>query len=875
MMDARAALVAWLVIPVAESWSLQVYKRNQQSRIRNTQRLQSTPFEADLYDNPYEDSNNRNPLAAPPYTKLVIGLTKYTHDATICAADKDTGEVLFAVSKERLTRRKHDGGNAAVLVEECLETLDLHLENIDTVVMNNHHNRILPLESNNIEHLEWEAGLRINGGKEDGYTDPENLLTDAKYRLELSHHLAHAYSTATQAPFDAGLVVVMDGMGESFRTMQHAIKTDDTTYISDLNFGLETFHTIPSNLLKAAASNVFDYREAESVYRFTKTSTSIDLYPVFKRFQAERTPPTLYNHGFENMDSVGALYSRVSSHIFGDWNACGKVMGLAPWADYEWKNGQDTMKPLLHKTPIVSGRLYEEGSLKIDRSLIQGIPCTSRDDPDLFRKDGTRRKRYDFDDCLDETETLDKERFPARVALDAIALAHRMQSDCETVLMDFVQHFKQETGESNLCVSGGVALNSVLNGRLARELGFDQTYISPYPGDEGIAVGCCAFGLFGNKRLDTGRQLGVRRSVALWSKPLTPYLGADPIEDSMEEAISKAKPWLEVETIRNEQELIKIVVDEIDSGGVVALYRSRSEMGPRALGHRSILADPRKKGLLSFINEKVKSRETFRPFAPSVLAEEASKWFDLGAQCPADGNASPYMSITAMVRDDKQSLIPAVTHVDGSSRLQTVTKANDRFYHKLIASFFKRTGVPMVLNTSFNALPGEPIVETPQDAIRTFLSSMGAIEMLVMGPFVISRKQPDVRKLLSEVSKEGTLKAEPAFPIRSGRVEFQSSLELDVGPMDEETIESTTRVRMVDRPMHGLGQEWFPLLDELEGDLLSACDGTVSLDDIMAQYTAIPAEDKIAKEDIDGARSLLQNLVHRLVRLFEYTFISW
>jgi hypothetical protein len=128
---------------------------------------------------------------------------------------------------------------------------------------------------------------------------------------------------------------------------------------------------------------------------------------------------------------------------------------------------------------------------------------------------------------------------------------------------------------------------------------------------------------------------------------------------------------------------------------------------------------------------------------------------------------------------------------------------------------------------------------------------------------------------LSEVSKEGSVKAEPAYPVRTGRVEFQSSLELDVGPMDEEMVASSTRVRMVDRPMHGKGKEWFPLLDELEGDLLSACDGTVSLDDIMAQYTSIPTDAAIAKEDIEDARSLLQNLVHRLVRLYEHTFISW
>jgi hypothetical protein len=231
--------------------------------------------------------------------------------------------------------------------------------------------------------------------------------------------------------------------------------------------------------------------------------------------------------------------------------------------------------------------------------------------------------------------------------------------------------------------------------------------------------------------------------------------------------------------------------------------------------------------------------------------------------------------MTAMVHDDKRPLIPAVTHIDGSSRLQTVTKEGDSFYHKLISSFFKRTGVPMVLNTSFNTLPGEPIVESPRDAIRSFLCSMGAIEMLVMGPHVITRKQADVKKLLGEVSKGGDVKTEPVCPVRSGRVEFQSGFDLDDSPNEEQTVEVETRIRMVDRPMHGKGKEWYTLLDELEGELLTACDGTLTLDNIVAQYTSVPTETALGDDEIDEAGILVQNMVERLVRLYEHTLISW
>ena len=832
--------------------------------------LRSTPFEADLY-NPYNQGDEeKSPLAVPPDTKLVVGLNKYSHDTTICAADAATGEILFAMAKERLSRRKHDAGNVASLVEKCLECLELQLENIEKVVMNNHHHRIRPMEANP-RHLEWEMGLHINGGLEEGYDEPENLLSHADCH-ELSHHLAHAYSTATQAPFETGLCVVMDGMGETYRTMLQAEKTKDPYYTSDLSFGIDSFECIPADIAERAAYSPFDFREAESVYVFQKTETSIDIRPIFKRFTPENSSPTLYNHGFENMDSVGAVYSRASSHIFSDWNACGKVMGLAPWSVHQWtdENGY-LFGPLKHDQPILSGTLYSnENELMIDRSLMEGIPHCARNDPDMFDpQDGSRKKRYDFDDDDFVNGKAAGKRLPVKVALEAIALAERIQMDLETVAMDFVKHFQQKTGEKNLCLAGGVALNSVLNGRLARELGFERTFISPYPGDDGIAVGCCAFGLFGNPRLEHAKK------APIWSGPFPPYLGPVPSESDIKAAIGEASPWLDVELIRKEDLRLKMMVEEVESGGVIAWYRSRSELGPRALGHRSILADPRKKGLVRFINEHVKNRESFRPFAPSVLSQEATKWFDLGDNVPDDANVSPFMSMTAIVHKDKRSLIPAVTHVDGSSRLQTVTKQTEPLYHKFISMFFKLTGVPMVLNTSLNTLPSEPIVETPSDAIRSFLYSMGSIEMLVLDDYVIKRKKPDLQKLLGEATKDGEIKTEPARPKRAGAASFQSSFDLQDGRTNQATLQPVTKVRMPDRPMHGNKNEWFELLDELEGELLSICDGTITLNEIMAQYTAMESDSSLQQEDIQEAQVLLQNIVQRLVRLYEHTLISW
>jgi carbamoyltransferase len=706
-------------------------------------------------------------------------------------------------------------------------------------------------------------------------------------QLELSHHLAHAYSTATQSPFDKGMVVVMDGMGETYRTMLRAERTNDDSYVSDLSFGQDSFECIPSDLADQSAISYFDFREAESVYVFEKKEHTISLRPVFKRFTPEHSPPSLYNHGFENMDSAGALYSRASSHIFGDWNACGKVMGLAPWMEHSWN--KDTIKPIEREERIMWGTLYseEEGKqFQKDTSLMTGMPHIARMDSDLFDQDGIiiRKRRYDFDDDEGDIDGVankgeEGKLLPTKVALDAISLARRIQVDLEDITMDFVKHYKEKTGETNLCIAGGVGLNSVLNGRLSRELGFERTYISPYPGDDGIAVGCCAYALFGNEILDKKKESNDDKMTGppVWKTPLSPYLGPDPTESAIKDAIDAAAPWLEVEAVRDEGRRLDLVAQEIQSGGVVAWYNGRSELGPRALGHRSILADPRKKGLVRFINVHVKKRESFRPFAPSVLAEHAAEWFDLGETPDNDSNRSPYMSLTAMVHEDKRARIPAVTHVDGSSRLQTVTKEAEPLYHKLITKFFELTGVPMVLNTSFNTLPNEPIVETPQDAMRSFLSSMGSIELLVMGDYIIKRKPPNLRSLLGETSKTGEdLLIEPACPKRTGPSTFESKFEVRGGETSEEEVATVSRVCMLGTPMHNEKDGgWFELLDELEGELLAVCDGTATMNDIMAQYTAVDQDAEIGTEEVTDTQSLVQNIVHRLVRLYEHTLISW
>lgn len=182
----------------------------------------------------------------------------------------------------------------------------------------------------------------------------------------------------------------------------------------------------------------------------------------------------------------------------------------------------------------------------------------------------------------------------------------------------------------------------------------------------------------------------------------------------------------------------------------------------------------------------------------------------------------------------------------------------------------------MVLNTSFNTIPSEPIVETPKNAIRSFLCSMGSIEFLVLGDYVIKRKKPNLRTLLGEEDKSGNyMLKEPAFPKRTGPATFQTTFEADDSTMDEDSVVTTTKVRMPSRPMHHSKGEWFTVMDELEGELLSVCDGTNTLNDILAQYTAIDESAEMTTEHMQDTEIIVQNIVHRLVRLYEHTLISW
>ena len=287
------------------------------------------------------------------------------------------------------------------------------------------------------------------------------------------------------------------------------------------------------------------------------------------------------------------------------------------------------------------------------------------------------------------------------------------QKVLEDVMLKMVNHIYLKTKMKNLCMSGGVALNGVANYQILKNGPFDNVHIPPSPGDGGSAVGCAQYLYFvhNNKKriIENNHSKLIQENV---------YVGPS----YSDEDIIK---FLDSNNIKYEkfekQSLLKKTAQLISTGNIVGWYQGKMEWGPRALGNRSILADPRNASMKDILNEKIKHRESFRPFAPSVLEEYASDFFDIDIP-------SPYMLIVAKVK--KPEIIPAVTHVDGTSRLQTVSNDANPLYYDLINEFYKITGVPVIINTSMNVM-GEPIVNTPEQAFQMIVKT--DMDCLVMG----------------------------------------------------------------------------------------------------------------------------------------------
>ena len=414
--------------------------------------------------------------------------------------------------------------------------------------------------------------------------------------------------------------------------------------------------------------------------------------------------------------SLGLLYSALTYYIGFKVNSGEyKVMGLAPYG--EAKYAKLILDHLIDLKP--------DGSFRLDMSYFDyctGFTMTNNRFAELFGE---------------PVRSPDQLLTPFHMDVAA-----SIQSVLDEALLRLTRSLAKQTGSRNLCLAGGVALNCVANGKVLRDGRFDRIWIQPAAGDAGGAIGAAlaACHLFKNQPRKTDGADGMSGA----------YLGPSFLQAEIEPRLTAAGARF---AVLSEDEMIETTAQALAGGKAVAWFQGRMEFGPRALGARSILGDPRSPTMQRSLNLKVKYRESFRPFAPAVLSEDVSEWFDLTSD-------SPYMLVVADVREDKRramsadeqalfgidklnvsrSEIPAVTHVDYSARIQTVHFNTNPLFHKLLSRFKALTGCPILVNTSFN-VRGEPIVCTPEDAFRCFMGN--ELDMLVVGNCVLQKAEQD------------------------------------------------------------------------------------------------------------------------------------
>jgi carbamoyltransferase len=360
--------------------------------------------------------------------------------------------------------------------------------------------------------------------------------------------------------------------------------------------------------------------------------------------------------------SLGHLYSLVAQRLFGSWTHAGKVMGLAPYGD-----PNEMPFDMVHLTP----------------AGVEVMTDWSIDLPTITKSDA-----IEFD----------------RTACN---LAAKVQSELERAMLHLVGILARRTSSQHLCLTGGVALNSVCNGRIVQEGPFQNVFVTPAAQDAGVAIGAAAYG----HHTLTGSFPNLSKRQEFFGREYSKHRIALAIDSAV---------GIKAEEVNDPADL---AAADIAEGRFVGWFEGAGEFGPRALGHRSILADPRGAHVKDQLNSRVKYREAFRPYAASVLCEEASDWFSLPI-------ASPHMLLVGKVASSKKDKVPAIVHVDGSCRLQTVGQDHPGELRRVIERFRARTGVPLVLNTSLN-LRGEPTCETPEDALRCFLRS--GLDALYLG----------------------------------------------------------------------------------------------------------------------------------------------
>jgi carbamoyltransferase len=475
--------------------------------------------------------------------------------------------------------------------------------------------------------------------------------------------------------------------------------------VSSVKGELATIFEVPESAIKAKLHNIEHHRShiASSFFaaRFEKSAIlSIDGFGDFTSTMSAVGSGSK----FEVMDTVnyphslGVFYTTVTQFLgFPNYGDEYKVMGLAPYGEAKY------LKELNEILKMTSDGFFKL-NCKYFKHFKEGVA--------MDWENGSPSIESLFTD--DWSDLLGKPRAKGdELEQWHIDLATSVQRLTENVIFHMLNHLHAKTGLDNICITGGVAQNSVANGRILENTPFKNIYVPSAGHDAGTSIGSALYlynQILGNERLP---------------ETTTAYFGK---KATQSEIISVLDAKGVEYSILKDVELFDKVSDKLVEGGVIGWFQGRAEFGPRALGHRSIIVDPRRDDAKDLLNEKIKRRESFRPFAPSILKEAVNDYF-------VQHDTVPFMEKVFDIKKEKHDEIPAVTHVDGTGRLQSVDAEISPRYHKLISKFAEKTGVPILLNTSFNE--NEPIVNKPEEALDCFLRTK--MDMLVMENVVVER----------------------------------------------------------------------------------------------------------------------------------------
>ena len=553
--------------------------------------------------------------------------TGLSHDGSACIL-KD-GHIISGIEKERITRRKHDGGNDKQAVAYCLDAAGISFTDLSLVVQ--------------AANFEKEISPDYYNG--DRLSHPDVPV------VTISHHLAHAYSAIAASPFKTANVLVVDGAGSP------AAQCDDWP---DEQTRL---HWVSQTGMYCEKDSFYYYDGAE-LKCLHKDFSEMKLFAPAAG--AVRMPT--------NYHSIGGLYAAASNYCFGNLDDAGKLMGLAPYGRNVYGE-----KPLF---------AFENGSTIVLHEALEQLDRPAAD-YNIFKQN--------FQHYAD--------------------VARWVQKETEKAVTILARHRMEMYPYDHLCYAGGVALNAVANARLLQEKIARKLYMQPAAGDNGLSIGCAFYGWHEvlKKEMPAAQTKSVFFGKSYDTKVISDVLNTHPEQERFS--------WYEAEDVAT------ATASLLAQGKIVGWFREGAEFGPRALGHRSILADPRLTAVQQHINANIKFREDFRPFAPAVLKEDVAEYF-------VHGYDSPYMILVDEIKEHWRDVVPGIVHVDGTCRVQTVDHVWNPVFHTLLQAFKKETGISILVNTSFNR-KGMPIVETPQDALGFFLDC--DLDVLVMEHFIITK----------------------------------------------------------------------------------------------------------------------------------------